>query len=119
MAEGRRAEATAAEEGAGLYRGVGATRYVREGEALLAASAEPLIQTGSPVASPRPCSALSGFPRTTISQPRASTMTPYSPGAKSAYVSPRVASAEPEAASTLSFALLSSPACSEVPFARV
>ena len=40
---------------------------------------------------PRPSSALAGFPRTIVSQPRGSNSTPYSPAAKSAYVLPRFA----------------------------
>ena len=80
---------------------------------------EPLIQTGSPVASPRPCRALSGFPRTTISQPRGSKIRPYSPGAKSAYVLPRRALGRAGGRFDFELRAVGETGCSEVFLAHV
>ena len=48
------------------------------------AAAGRVSQIGAATARPRPSSALAGFPRTIVSQPRGSNSTPYSPAAKSA-----------------------------------
>ncbi len=48
------------------------------------ASAPRVSQTGAARVRPSPSSALAGFPRTIVSQPRESQRTPYSPGSKSA-----------------------------------